>query len=111
MNNINLTPIVEAIIALLAALITYKLIPWIKAHTNAAQYANLMAVTKTLVFAAEQIYGANRGDEKFRYVKEQLLQRGYDVDTDAIEAAVAQYFNYTPELTLVEGTDDAPADN
>ena len=31
--NINLTPIIQAIIALLAALITYKLIPWIKANS------------------------------------------------------------------------------
>ena len=31
--NIDLTPIFQAIIALLAALVTYKLVPWIKART------------------------------------------------------------------------------
>ena len=35
--NINLTPILQALIALLASLITYKLIPWIKARTTAEQ--------------------------------------------------------------------------
>ena len=32
--NINLTPILEALIGLLAALITYRLIPWIRARTT-----------------------------------------------------------------------------
>ena len=104
--NIDLTPIFEAVIMLLAALITYKLIPYIKAHTTAKQYSTLTAVTRSLVFAAEQLYGAGKGPEKLRYVKDQLLQRGFDIDTDAIEAAVAEYFNYAPELALFKDEDN-----
>ena len=96
---IDLTPIFEAVIALLAALVTYKLIPWIKAHTTQAQQANLAAVTKTLVYAAEQLYGANKGAEKFAYVSNQLREKGFEVDVSAIEAAVAQYMN-PPEITF-----------
>ena len=51
---IDLTPIFEAILALLAALVTYKLIPWIKARTTAEQQSLLAATVKTLVYAAEQ---------------------------------------------------------
>ena len=109
--NINLTPIVEAVIALLAALITYKLIPWIKSKTTAQQQANMTAVIKMLVFAAEQIYGANSGAEKLQYVKERLIERGYDIDLPAIESAVAQYINFVPvHLELEQEPDDDDAD-
>ena len=98
--NINLTPIFEAVIALLAAFITYKVIPWIKSRTTLAQQENLNAMVKTLVYAAEQLYGANHGKEKLAYVKGKLAEKGYDVDVDAIEAAVARYLNVSPEITL-----------
>ena len=53
--NIDLTPIFQAIIALLAALVTYKLVPWIKARTTESQQALLSATVRTLVYAAEQL--------------------------------------------------------
>lgn len=88
--EINLTPIIQAIIALLAALVTYKLVPWIKARTTAEQQAILLTTTRTLVFAAEQIYGPLNGKEKLLYVKGKLAQKGYSVDIDAIEAMVRE---------------------
>lgn len=88
---IDLTPIFQAVLALLAALITYKLIPWIKARTTAEQRSMLMAVTSTLVFAAEQLYGAGKGDEKLAYVVTELKERGFEVDIAAIEAIVKDY--------------------
>lgn len=87
---IDLTPIFEAILALLAALVTYKLIPWIKSKTTAEQQALLTATVKTLVYAAEQLYGAGKGKEKFTYVRQKLQEKGFDVDVDAIEAAVKE---------------------
>lgn len=88
--NINLTPIIQAIIALLAALITYKLIPWIKARTTNEQQALLKATIKTVVFAAEQLYGAKSGSEKLDWVIDQLSQRGYSVDRSEIEAVIKE---------------------
>ena len=93
MPNINLTPILQAIIGLLAALITYRLIPWIKANTSIKQQALIRATVQTLVFAAEQLYGAGNGSKKLEYVKEQLAKKGYDVDRAEIEAAVYEAFN------------------
>lgn len=87
---IDLTPILETIIALIAALVTYKLIPWLKARTTESQQAILMATVRTLVYAAEQLYGAGKGDEKLQYVKQKLEEKGFDVDIDAIEAAVKE---------------------
>lgn len=87
---IDLTPILETIIALIAALVTYKLIPWLKARTTESQQAILMATVRTLVYAAEQLYGAGKGKEKFTYVRQKLQEKGFDVDVDAIEAAVKE---------------------
>lgn len=91
---IDLTPILQAVIALAAALITGRLVPWIKARTTEQQQANLAALASTLVFAAEQLYGANRGDEKLAYVVDILRTHGYDVNSKevlaAVEAAVHQ---------------------
>lgn len=85
---IDITPIVEALIGLLAALITMKLIPWLKLRMNAQQQELLQATTRTLVYAAEQIYGAGTGAKKLEYVQSQLAERGYAVDIAQVEAAV-----------------------
>lgn len=91
--NIDLTDIIQAIIALLAALVTYKLVPWIKNRTTAEQQALLSATVKTLVYAAEQLYGAGRGAEKLDYVAAELEKRGFTADRAEIEAAVAEQLN------------------
>ena len=87
---IDLTDIIQTVIALIVALITYKVIPWIKAKTTESQQAILMATVRTLVYAAEQLYGAGKGKEKFAYVRQKLQEKGFDVDVDAIEAAVKE---------------------
>ena len=90
---IDLTPIINAIIALIAAILTVKVIPWIKAKTTNEQQAAIKAAVKTLVFAAEQIYGAGKGGEKLDFVVEQLELQGYTADRMEIEAAVGEYMN------------------
>lgn len=92
--NINLTPILQALIGLLAALVTYRLIPWIKAKTTNEQQIYIRALVKAGVYAAEQIYKADgMGRYKMEYVKEFLQDHGYDVDVTEIEAAVSEYIN------------------
>ena len=100
--NIDLTPILQAVIAIIAALVTYKLIPWIKARTTNEQQNYLKATIKTLVFAAEQIYGAGKGAEKYAYVVDALKERGFTVDPAAIEAAVNENFSHLTETTVIE---------
>ena len=91
--TIDLTTIINAIIALLAALVTYRLIPWIKARTTAEQQAQLRAAVKVAVFAAEQIFGAGNGAEKMDYALRWLRDQGFDVDSRQVEAAVAEFLN------------------
>lgn len=109
---IDLTPIFQAVIALLAALVTYKLIPWIRSKTTQNQQEMMRAMVKTFVFAAEQIYGAGKGKEKLEYVKAALHEAGFDVNLDEIEAAVSQYLNngFGPayDLAVAEPCDSLP---
>lgn len=90
MSNIDLTPVIQAIIALLAALVTYKLIPWIKSRTTVEQQTALNIAARTLVFAAEQIYGDGKGADKFDYVVMKLQEQGFTADPAVIEAAVRE---------------------
>jgi hypothetical protein len=88
MKMIDLTPLLQAVIALLASIITLKVIPWIKARTTAQQQALLRSTTEILVRASEQLYGSGKGQDKLQYVQDELARRGYQVDSAAIEAAV-----------------------
>lgn len=110
MQNINLTPIIQAFLALLAAIVTYRLIPWIKERTTAAQQGNIRALVKVLVYAAEQLYGAGNGEEKMQYVRNKLREQGFDVDVGEIEAAVGEYINrgltFTETIDAVEKIND-----
>ena len=101
--NSDLTPIIQAIIALLAAIVTYKLIPWIKAKTTNEQQAMLSATVRTLVFAAEQIYGAGKGAEKLDYVIAELQKKGYTADRAVVEAAVRENFETLSLVKIKEG--------
>lgn len=49
-----------------------------------------MSTVKILVYAAEQLYGAGKGDVKLQYVEDELESRGLKVDIAAIEAAVRE---------------------
>ncbi len=88
--SIDLTPLFQALIGVLAALVTYKFVPWIQARTTAQQQDMLRAAVSVAVYAAEQLYGAGKGKEKLTYVIGQLAKKGYHVDKDEIEAAVRE---------------------
>ena len=93
MTNINLTPILQALLGLLAAIITYKLVPWIREKTTTEQAERYAAAVRVAVFAAEQIFGAGHGAEKMSYAIRYLHDKGYDVDSREVEAAVGQFIN------------------
>ena len=63
--TIDLTQIIVALLGLLSAIITYRLVPWLKANTTEKQQALIKTAVQTAVYAAEQIYGAGHGEEKF----------------------------------------------
>lgn len=95
---IDLTTLFNAIIALLAAVITAFVIPWIKAKASAQQQEALAGIYRTLCYAAEQLYGSGRGKEKLAYVEARLMDNGYTVDRDLIEATVKMHFGNWEKL-------------
>lgn len=106
--TIDITPIIEAVIALAGVVVSCVLIPYIKSKTTAEQQKEINAWVKIAVSAAEQIYkGSGRGEEKKAYVIQWLRDRGITVDEaklDAlIEAAVYELTN-GEGLIIVEGT-------
>ena len=89
MNIIDLTPLFEILISLLAVVITTYLIPWIKAHTTHKQQEYIRAAAHVAVYAAEKFYGAGHGDEKLAYA-EKVLKEDYGIylNMNKLEAVV-----------------------
>ncbi len=85
----DITPIIEAVAALIAVVITAVVIPYIKSKTTAQQQAEIKEWVKIAVAAAEQLYkGSGRGEEKKQYVIEWLNEHNITVDMDKIDALV-----------------------
>lgn len=85
----DITTIIEAVFALVAAVITAIVIPYIKSRTTAQQQAEINAWVKIAVAAAEQIYtGSGRGEEKKAYVLNWLAEHGITMDDDRINALI-----------------------
>lgn len=83
---VDLTPIFNAIIALVAALITAFVIPWIKTKIKAEKLEQIKQWVTIAVQAAEQIYiGSGRGEEKKQYVLDFLNAKGYTIEFDNID--------------------------
>ena len=77
MNTIDITPIANAAIALIAAIVSVYLIPWIRSKTTNEQRKQFVAWVKIAVSAAEQVYnGPGRGEEKKQYVIDFLKAQG-----------------------------------
>ncbi len=87
--TIDVTIIVDTVIALIMAIISTFAIPWIKSKTTAQQREDLVAWVKIAVAAAEQIYrGTKRGEEKKQYVLDFLTKNGFSVNKDSVNAAI-----------------------
>ena len=92
----NITPIIEAIFALVAAIVTAVVVPYIKSRTTATQQQEINAWVRIAVTAAEQIFTGTG--------------QGITVDADKldamIESAVYEMKNgfLTIESGAIEGT-------
>ena len=85
----DLTPIVNAVIALIAAIVTTFLIPWIKSKIDAAKLAQIVEWVGIAVRAAEQIYNeSGMGEKKKQYVLNFLADKGFTLDPDSINAMI-----------------------
>lgn len=87
------TQIISAVIALISALVSAFLIPWLKTKIDADKLQTLRTYVEIGV-KAEQLYTATDGAAKKAYVVNFLAEKGiqFDVETidKLIEAAVLQ---------------------
>ena len=85
----NITPIIETVFALIAAVITAIVIPYIRSKTTAQQQTEINAWVRIAVSAAEQIYvGSGRGQEKKAYVINWLAEHGVTLDETRLDAMI-----------------------
>ena len=85
----NITPIFKAVVGLLATIITFVIVPYIKSKTTAEQQKKINEWIKIAVAAAEQIYkGVGRGEEKKAYVLAYLAEHGIELDEATIDAMI-----------------------
>lgn len=89
---IDLTPLVNVAIAILAAIALKYLIPWIEEKTTAKQREDLLAWVDIAVAAAQQLYHQADGATRLNYALSLLEAEGFNIDNravlDAVEAAV-----------------------
>lgn len=90
--------IILALIAFLGSIITGVLVPYIKKTKNKNNMMLLKLIVDTLVTAAEEIFvGRGKGDEKYRWVYDELVKRYPKIDEKEakilIESAVNELHN------------------
>lgn len=94
---IDLTPIINVLILVVATLVSVYLVPWIKSKKTAEQTKDLMAWARIAVAAAQQLYYQLDGEARLDHALSVMNEAGFDVDTievrNAIEAAVLELHN------------------
>lgn len=85
----DITPIINAIVALVAAVISCFLVPYIKSKYGAEKLTEIQKWVKIAVEAAEQLFtGPGRGKEKKSFVVEFLESKGFTLDADSIDKMI-----------------------
>ena len=86
---IDITSIVNAVIALLAAVVSTFLVPWIKGKVEAQKLEKVADWVTIAVSAAEQIYKeSGMGEKKKQYVIDFLEDKGLTVDINSVDAMI-----------------------
>lgn len=100
---VDITPIINAVIALIATLITVFAIPYLKGKISEQKRKRIKEYIDTAVQAAEKLFptvdGEKLGEEKLNYVAECLKDKRVSFDVDdvyddvriMIEAAVNEF--------------------
>lgn len=103
MDKEILVNIILAVIAFLGSIITGVLVPYIKKSKNKNNMMLLKLIVDTLVTAAEEIFvGKGKGDEKYKWVYDELVKRYPKIDEKEakilIESAVNELHNVQNSL-------------
>lgn len=98
--NIDYTELLQAIIALLATLITTFVIPLIRKKLTAEKTEELKKWVGVAVKAAEQLYGSKTGQQKKEYVVAFLMSKGIVFDVDEVNTMIeAEVYKLTQGIS------------
>ncbi|NCB53206.1 MAG: holin [Clostridia bacterium] len=85
----DITIILQAVLALLGTIITVVIIPLIRSKTTAEQQATIQNYINIAVYAAEQIMTTpGMGEAKKKYVIDYLASKNITFNIDEIDAAI-----------------------
>lgn len=105
---IDITALVEAIIALILALITTFLIPWLKEKAESEKLSKVFTVAEQVVYAAWELditgelveMGVSKVDYAWDQAKKILAEKKITVDDDTLKAYIK---SEVAKLRLVRG--------
>ncbi len=101
--NIDYTELIQALIALLSAIITGFLIPFMKRKISEQKLEELRKWVSVAVKAAEQLYSGKTGLEKKEYVVSFLLSKGIVFDVEEVTALIeSEVYKLTHESTALK---------
>lgn len=96
--NIDYTELIQAIVALLSAIITGLLIPFLKRKLSEQKLEELRKWVAVGVKAAEQLYKGKTGQQKKEYVISFLLSKGIVFNVDEVTALIeSEVYKLTQE--------------
>ena len=84
----DLTTVVVGGIALLSAVLTVTLVPWLKGKVSEQELRELLKWVEIAVMAAQQLYHQLDGAKRKAYVFRFLTEKGYQVDTQEVDSAI-----------------------
>ncbi len=106
--TIDLNQIMEALIGLIAAVITCVVIPLIRSRVTDAQFEKIKMYVGIAVKAAEQIYvGNGRGAEKKKYVVDYLKKLGLKIDAETLDKLIEAAVFDLPKYFVLEEPEKA----
>ncbi len=85
---LDFTPLLQAVITLVAAAISVFLVPWLREKFGHEKLAKAKDWVEIAVLAAEKLYGAGNGDAKLEYAENFLVEHKIKLDFDTLKAMV-----------------------
>jgi len=82
------TKIIPAVIALINAVLTTFLIPWLKKKTDAEELKKWQTYVDIAVKAADQLFKSDEGMAKKAYVQHYLAEKGIKYDADTVDKMI-----------------------
>lgn len=96
----DITPIITAIIGVIAAVLSAFVIPYLRVKLSAEKRNELMTMVEIAVMAAEQLTkaGVINKDERKNHVLDFLHKNGFDINMDEIEEMIESVVITLPPL-------------